>query len=707
MDRVRILKIETPSEGGTQTNTRPQLLNYSEDYVSAKGISFENLENSFIDISSGISGTDISFNDTINGEVLLSELKSSIPKITASTSPAVTDDIDTYKEGKIWLRQDTNQAWLCTDNTNNAAIWQPIGIQTFTYATEAEAAKGVDYNLCYVTENDTWYRHESVGSSYTDDNKWVLSTANGGNTRWIGVAGKYIVTNTNVFYGMSALAINSSGSGNTAVGDQALYSSISANYNTAVGRGAGFQVTGSSNTFIGNGAGYNASSGSNNIALGYAAYNGAISPTFATGSNNIAIGYQAGMSASTMAKSILVGYRAGYTITSSADVISIGYQAGYLNSTANNVIAIGTNSLYNNTVGNNIAIGYSAGESNTSAVWISYIGYQSGQYATGASNLALGYQAFKGVSGQTTGINNIAIGVQAMYVATTAQANIAIGYKSLLDITTGYDNIAIGETTLENIIGGYQNIAIGRHALSEPNSNTANCIAIGQYAGQYSYGNCNLYIGYESGKGVTGGTTTGTYNAGIGYGSLKALTTASYSVAIGYSALASLNSGGRNVGIGYQAGNSITSGTNNIILGYDADLASDTNSNSIVIGSGAVSTANNQTFVGNASTTTTIIKGIYGNTNGANPFVRVGSDGTLYEDNNPPSGSVSFYEDIFTATASQTQFTLTNSPVSEAATWVFIDAAYSATDQYTISTNVLTLGSGLSGGEKVVIKYVY
>jgi hypothetical protein len=68
------------------------------------------------------------------------------------------------------------------------------GTTTFLTVTSAEAANGADNDICYVVETDTFYRYESSGSAYTDNNTSILSTGEGGNTRWLAVAGKYTIT---------------------------------------------------------------------------------------------------------------------------------------------------------------------------------------------------------------------------------------------------------------------------------------------------------------------------------------------------------------------------------------------------------------------------------------------------------------------------------------------------------------------------------
>lgn len=66
-----------------------------------------------------------------------------------------------------------------------------LGLTTYATVAEAEVASGVDKDLIFVVETETIYRYLAAGSGYTDDNTYVLSTGDGGNTRWIGTAGRY------------------------------------------------------------------------------------------------------------------------------------------------------------------------------------------------------------------------------------------------------------------------------------------------------------------------------------------------------------------------------------------------------------------------------------------------------------------------------------------------------------------------------------
>lgn len=75
----------------------------------------------------------------------------------------------------------------------NGSSWEPVSSKMKNYTTVAiaEGKSGTDNDLCYVDETETFYRYEATASSYIDDNKYTLSTNDGGDTRWVGVAGQY------------------------------------------------------------------------------------------------------------------------------------------------------------------------------------------------------------------------------------------------------------------------------------------------------------------------------------------------------------------------------------------------------------------------------------------------------------------------------------------------------------------------------------
>lgn len=61
----------------------------------------------------------------------------------------------------------------------------------FTDVTAAEAA-GRPNEICYVQSLKTFYDYVAAGSGYTVDHTSILSTGNGGNTRWRARSGQYV-----------------------------------------------------------------------------------------------------------------------------------------------------------------------------------------------------------------------------------------------------------------------------------------------------------------------------------------------------------------------------------------------------------------------------------------------------------------------------------------------------------------------------------
>ena len=93
--------------------------------------------------------------------------------------------------------------------------------------------------------------------------------------------------NYNTVLGAAALRLNTSGSGNIAIGMYSLASSLTSDYNTAVGYQALSGTTGGTNTGIGFNSGAGITSGAKNVILG--SYTGSAAPISATGSNYIVL----------------------------------------------------------------------------------------------------------------------------------------------------------------------------------------------------------------------------------------------------------------------------------------------------------------------------------------------------------------------------------------------------------------------------------
>jgi hypothetical protein len=195
----------------------------------------------------------------------------------------------------------------------------------------------------------------------------------------------------NTAEGQNALFSLTSGRYNSAIGFFSLRTDTSGNFNTAIGAGTLLANTGDEDTATGAGALLSNTSGANNTA------NGAF--------------------------------------------------AVFSNTTGSNITAIGSHALLSNTADENTAVGSGALAANT----------------TGTQNTAFGINAL--TSNTTAGANgsgaNTAIGAFALLDNATGGANTAIGYAALAQ-GNGGANTAIGDLAGFNITGN-GNIDIGFH----------------------------------------------------------------------------------------------------------------------------------------------------------------------------------------------------------------------------------------------------
>lgn len=142
-------------------------------------------------------------------------------------------------------------------------------------------------------------------------------------------------------------------------------------------------------------------------------------------------------------------------------------------------------------------------------------------------------------------VNNLALGLNALFSNTTGSFNTAVGRTALLSNTTGANSVAVGSGALSANTTGASNTAVGQAALT---FNTT--------------GFSNVAVGHQTLQG-----TLGSSNTAVGAGALVANTT-----------------GANNVAIGAQADAARTAGDANIVIGFDIDADSPTGSNQINIG---------------------------------------------------------------------------------------------------------------------------
>jgi len=226
-------------------------------------------------------------------------------------------------------------------------------------------------------------------------------------------------TGGNTAEGQNALFSLTTGGFNTAVGFLSLRSNTQGQLNTAIGAGTLLANTADENTATGAGALLSNSSGSFNTANGgFALFSNTI------GVNNTAIGFEALFSNTT----------------------------GFYNT------ATGRGALENNTTGSsNTATGLSALDRNTTGEQNTASGVFALSFnTTGQGNTANGYDA---LLINTTGVFNTANGFHALNSNTIGSGNTALGYTAGSNLTTGGDNICIGN---DGVAGDAGVIRIGR-----------------------------------------------------------------------------------------------------------------------------------------------------------------------------------------------------------------------------------------------------
>jgi len=211
--------------------------------------------------------------------------------------------------------------------------------------------------------------------------------------------------------------------------------------------------------------------------------------------------------------------------------------------------AEGDNALFNvNTaVGiNNTAVGANALRADT----------------TGGFNVAVGAGA---LTSNTTGSFNMAIGAGAL-LNNTANFNLAIGFRTCFLNTTGNHLTGIGAAAMRNNTTGGFNTAIGADALRE-NATGSDNTAIGSDALTLNTVDDNTAIGSEA----LASSTNSPENVAVGFRALASTSgTNGFNVAVGFQALDQVTTGGQNTAVGDNALGNLVTGTLNTALG---DLA--------------------------------------------------------------------------------------------------------------------------------------
>jgi len=93
-------------------------------------------------------------------------------------------------KGSLALREQTQAEVYVKLDDGESTNWRKLSdLTVFPTVNGAESSSGSQNLLSFVVETNTFYRFEENGSAYTPNSEQVLSTSDGGNTRWIAVAG--------------------------------------------------------------------------------------------------------------------------------------------------------------------------------------------------------------------------------------------------------------------------------------------------------------------------------------------------------------------------------------------------------------------------------------------------------------------------------------------------------------------------------------
>jgi hypothetical protein len=478
--------------------------------------------------------------------------------------------------------------------TATGSLNSAFGMGALQSLTSGNSNTAIGYgagNLITTTSNNT-----AIGNRSMEFSTGVSNNTGVGQSTL-----RYVVGSENVAVGRAAypgvVGGTSTGTDNTAIGNDTLTSNTSGSQNTVIGNSAMyFNTTGSQNVAIGHFSLYNATTRSANVAIGRealryvdidfqtaigtAALRGSTTVANNTGTNNSAIGYFA-LSANTSGSSnTAIGRSTMPVNTTGSDNTAVGRATLNSNDTGSRNTAIGLNALWTNTSGaDNTAIGLNAGFSSATVNSGTYIGAYAGRYIINGFQTAIGFEALQGNSttANNTGTQNLAIGYRALRLNSSGSNNLAIGLNTMANHTTGSHNIAIGTAAMQNNLTSGQNVAIGVSSQFTNNSATGSNTSVG-YQSLYSNNGGDRIVAI--GHNALFSNTTGNFNVAIGVTALFSNTTASSNVAVGMQAMQYIATGDLSVAVGSGAlrGNvntALNTGVQNVAVGHST-LASNT-----------------------------------------------------------------------------------------------------------------------------------
>ena len=513
-----------------------------------------------------------------------------------------------------WIFINTNgyatdtTAWKLTGNSNVAdtSFLGSINNQSLKFRFNNTPSGQINDTTTYFgykagLTNPTLVHNIGIGSSALQNNNTTHNIAIGDSALYANAAGgvtaigyKALMANAgfdNIAIGYSALDSNTTGGGNTGIGNFALRSNIGTSRNTAVGSyamvankasfGTGVgefaltsNTTGGGNTVVGSNALVSNTTGAANTAIGTNTmfYN-------ITGGNNTVVGYQAMLNTDSSSGNTAIGRQAMLSHRGlNGFNTAVGMESMQFDSIGFTNVAVGWRSLRNHKRGgDNVAVGVGALESDSSGNNNTAVG-RSSQFLHKKGNWNTSIGISSALAGDST-YEVTALGTQAAYYNKVPYTT-AVGTNALLlnnyytnnDPGEGKENTAVGQLALSSNTIGTKNTAVGYHALNS-------------YGGSYYAfsSNRNTAVGDSAAT-----ATIGQDNVAIGSSALTKNFTGSNHVAVGSRALANTTAGYPNTAVGASSQDSATTGYANTSLGSFALMNNKIGFNNTAIGNAAM-----------------------------------------------------------------------------------------------------------------------
>ena len=187
--------------------------------------------------------------------------------------------------------------------------------------------------------------------------------------------------------------------------------------------------------------------------------------------------------------------------------------------------------------------------------------------------------------------NNTVGGTNAgdSFTGTDATDNTMLGYNAGTATTTGDKSVYIGALAGEDVTTNGSNTFVGYGSGKQVTGGTNTFL--GYEAGRdVTTGAGNIGIGHQAMVGnqaVSGAYITGSNNTAIGQYGFSRNLSGSTNVSIGHAALYEMTTGSNNIGMGYHAGFDCTTGTHHVLIGYEAGNKVTTADYSVCVGTSA------------------------------------------------------------------------------------------------------------------------